>query len=27
VMLELWGADRHEQIGLFGEKVLPQFRG
>ena len=27
VMLELWGADRHEQIRLFGEKVLPQFRG
>ena len=26
VMLELWGADRHEQIRLFGEKVLPQFR-
>jgi hypothetical protein len=26
-MLELWGADRHEQIRLFGEKVLPQFRG
>ena len=23
VMLELWGADRHEQIRLFGEKVLP----
>src|SRR6185503_18399539 len=27
VMLELWGADRHEQIRLFGEKVLPAFRG
>jgi alkanesulfonate monooxygenase SsuD/methylene tetrahydromethanopterin reductase-like flavin-dependent oxidoreductase (luciferase family) len=27
VMLELWGADRHEQIRLFGEKVLPYFRG
>ena len=27
VMLELWGADRHEQIRLFAEKVLPQFRG
>src|SRR4249920_860352 len=27
VMLELWGANRHEQIRLFGEKVLPQFRG
>src|SRR5436309_5441178 len=26
VMLELWGPDRHEQIRLFGEKVLPQFR-
>ena len=26
VMLELWGDDRHEQIGLFGEKVLPHFR-
>src|SRR5438552_150038 len=26
VMLELWGADRHEQIRLFGERVLPQFR-
>jgi 5,10-methylenetetrahydromethanopterin reductase len=26
VMLELWGADRHEQIRLFGEKVLPAFR-
>jgi len=27
VMLELWGADRHEQIRLFGEKVLPHVRG
>jgi 5,10-methylenetetrahydromethanopterin reductase len=27
VMLELWGSDRHEQIRLFGERVLPQFRG
>jgi 5,10-methylenetetrahydromethanopterin reductase len=27
VMLELWGANRHEQIRLFGEKVLPHFRG
>jgi 5,10-methylenetetrahydromethanopterin reductase len=27
IMLELWGADRLEQIRLFGEKVLPQFRG
>ena len=26
VMLELWGADRHEQIRIFGEKVLPHFR-
>jgi len=26
VMLELWGARRHEQIRLFGEKVLPHFR-
>src|SRR6266540_1973759 len=26
VMLELWGANRHEQIRLFGRKVLPQFR-
>jgi 5,10-methylenetetrahydromethanopterin reductase len=26
VMLELWGADRHDQIRLFGEKVLPHFR-
>jgi 5,10-methylenetetrahydromethanopterin reductase len=26
VMLELWGANRHEQIRLFGEQVLPQFR-
>ena len=27
VMLELWGANRHEQIRLFGERVLPHFRG
>ena len=27
VMLELWGDDRHEQIRLFGESVLPHFRG
>ena len=27
VMLELWGDDRHEQIRLFGEKVLPHVRG
>jgi 5,10-methylenetetrahydromethanopterin reductase len=26
VMLELWGADRHRQIELFGERVLPQVR-
>src|ERR671925_144974 len=26
VMLELWGARRHEQIELFGERVLPHFR-
>jgi 5,10-methylenetetrahydromethanopterin reductase len=26
VMLELWGSNRHEQIRLFGEKVLPHFR-
>ncbi len=26
VMLELWGANRHAQIRLFGEKVLPHFR-
>jgi 5,10-methylenetetrahydromethanopterin reductase len=26
VMLELWGADRHEQIRLFGERVLPHVR-
>src|SRR5918999_857012 len=26
VMLELWGANRHEQIRLFGEKVLPAVR-
>ena len=27
VMLELWGDGRHEQIRLFGEHVLPHFRG
>ena len=27
VMLELWGANRHEQIRLFGERVLPHVRG
>ena len=26
VMLELWGADRPEQIRLFGERVLPHVR-
>ncbi|HEY5100589.1 MAG TPA: LLM class flavin-dependent oxidoreductase [Gaiellaceae bacterium] len=26
VMLELWGANRHEQIRLFGSKVLPHVR-
>jgi 5,10-methylenetetrahydromethanopterin reductase len=26
VMLELWGDDRHAQIRLFGERVLPHFR-
>ena len=26
VMLELWGEERHEQIRLFGERVLPHFR-
>jgi 5,10-methylenetetrahydromethanopterin reductase len=26
VMLEIWGARRHEQIRLFGERVLPHFR-
>jgi 5,10-methylenetetrahydromethanopterin reductase len=26
VMLELWGADRDEQIRLFGERVLPAVR-
>jgi 5,10-methylenetetrahydromethanopterin reductase len=26
VMLELWGDQRHEQIRLFGERVLPHFR-
>jgi 5,10-methylenetetrahydromethanopterin reductase len=26
VMLELWGQNRHEQIRLFGEKVLPHVR-
>jgi 5,10-methylenetetrahydromethanopterin reductase len=26
VMLELWGENRHEQIRLFGEKVLPAVR-
>jgi 5,10-methylenetetrahydromethanopterin reductase len=26
VMLELWGENRHQQIRLFGERVLPQVR-
>ena len=26
VMLELWGDRRHDQIRLFGDKVLPYFR-
>jgi 5,10-methylenetetrahydromethanopterin reductase len=26
VMLELWGDRRHEQIRLFGDRVLPHFR-
>ena len=26
VMLELWGDKRHDQIRLFGEKVLPHVR-
>jgi 5,10-methylenetetrahydromethanopterin reductase len=26
VMLELWGNRRHDQIRLFGERVLPYFR-
>jgi 5,10-methylenetetrahydromethanopterin reductase len=26
VMLELWGENRHEQIRLFGARVLPHFR-
>jgi 5,10-methylenetetrahydromethanopterin reductase len=26
VMLELWGDERHAQIRMFGEKVLPRFR-
>jgi 5,10-methylenetetrahydromethanopterin reductase len=26
VMLELWGEHRHDQIRLFGEKVLPHVR-
>jgi len=26
VMLELWGEKRHQQIRLFGDKVLPHFR-
>jgi 5,10-methylenetetrahydromethanopterin reductase len=26
VMLELWGAERHRQLELFSERVLPQVR-
>ncbi len=26
VMLELWGAKRHDQIRLFADEVLPHFR-
>jgi 5,10-methylenetetrahydromethanopterin reductase len=26
IMLELWGDERHGQIRLFGEQVLPHFR-
>jgi 5,10-methylenetetrahydromethanopterin reductase len=26
VMLELWGRKRHEQLRLFGKKVVPHFR-
>jgi hypothetical protein len=26
-MLELWGDRRHDQIRLFGERVLPRVRG
>jgi 5,10-methylenetetrahydromethanopterin reductase len=26
IMLELWGDRRHEQLRLFGDKVLPHFR-
>jgi 5,10-methylenetetrahydromethanopterin reductase len=26
VMLELWGDDRHEQLRLFGQRVLPNVR-
>jgi 5,10-methylenetetrahydromethanopterin reductase len=26
IMLELWGANRHDQIRLFGDQVLPHFR-
>jgi 5,10-methylenetetrahydromethanopterin reductase len=26
VMLELWGERRHEQLELFGKRVLPHFR-
>jgi 5,10-methylenetetrahydromethanopterin reductase len=26
VMLELWGEDRHRQLEVFGQRVLPHFR-
>jgi len=26
IMLELWGAQRHEQIRQFGDQVVPHFR-
>jgi 5,10-methylenetetrahydromethanopterin reductase len=27
IMLEIWGEDREEQARLFGEAVLPHFKG
>jgi 5,10-methylenetetrahydromethanopterin reductase len=27
IMLELWGENRREQIRLFGEQVIPHFKG
>lgn len=27
IMLELWGENRERQLQMFGEEVLPQFRG